>query len=323
VIVALVALAAVAAAALWLVARSEPYEATADILVTPARDDGGADRSLPLLRSSGDRTRIVQTAASLIDSAGAAKASRAAPAAAGRPIAWRGAVTVEPVGQTDVVAVTAQADSPALPAGITNEFARAALDARAEALQPDRHGAVAPARARRGLVVGVGAAMLADLPGPHRRRGQRDDAAACIAGFGRALAQAGRDVLLVDLDPAGGVAARVAGAEPNQGSLRVHGRRALPAQKERERHDWLLVHAPSTIESGEAARVAGSADAVVVVVRPRRTTVDDLELALRLLEWQGVRPDGVILVTGRRLRERLERLSQTWAGAGARRRRSV
>src|ERR687894_2038166 len=77
-LIALVALAAVLAAALWQATRSPVYQSTAEILVTPAPDDGGPDRSLPLLRASGDSTRIVQTAASLVDSAGAAERTAAA-----------------------------------------------------------------------------------------------------------------------------------------------------------------------------------------------------------------------------------------------------
>jgi Mrp family chromosome partitioning ATPase len=124
-----------------------------------------------------------------------------------------------------------------------------------------------------------------------------DDAAPCVAGLGIALAQAGRDVLLIDLDPARVVEPRLAHAEPGEGSLHMHGRRDVPGQQERDGYDWLLIHAPSIIESGEAVRVAGAVDAVVLVVRPRRTTVDDMELAVRLLERAGSDADAIILMT--------------------------
>jgi capsular polysaccharide biosynthesis protein len=424
-VVALVALAAVGVAALWLAARSDSYEATAEVLVTPAPDDGGPTQSLPLLRTSGDRTRIVQTAVSLLDSAGAARGAAQALGGGWTPERVAGAVTVEPVGQTDVIAVTAQADSPALAARVANAFAQAALDARAEALRPrievlrnqlqadlqgqsdpksqvavDVQESLSELRAveaagdptlsltRRaepptssvgsspwlllalalvaGLVVGIGAALVADLIGPPAIadaaqvaalagapvvatvpalaaghppppaviRAARyvelhvggdgpslpmllfagptegDESAACVAGFGIALADAGRHVLLADLDPAGAVAPWIADAQPGDASLRLHGRRAVPTRKERQRYDCVLVHAPSIIESGDALRAAGTGDAAVFVVLPRRTSVEDIELALRLLERAGSRPDGIILVNGPGLRDRFVRALQ-------------
>jgi capsular polysaccharide biosynthesis protein len=406
-LVGLVALAAVAAAMLWQAARPNSYEATAEILVTPAPDDGAADRSLPLLRTSGDRTRIVQTAASLIDSPGAAQRTAAALGFDWTPERVDGAVTVEPVGQTDVIAVTAQAGSPEQATQIANTFADAALRARASALRPriealetqlrtelraqqDRSSQVAvdlseglselsalkaagdptlsltrlargPAAAVGtslwivvalfgGLIAGAGAAMVADLVGPraiadaaeaaelagapvlaHVRepvsgpaavRAARtvevqvgvgasgppavlfaapttgEEAAACVAGFGLALAEAGRSVLLVDLDGAGDLAGRVDGLEPPDGELRVLQTADVPPPADREPYDLVLAFAPSIIESGAAVRAAPTVDSVIVVVRPRRTTADELDLALRLLARAGREPDGVVVVTG-------------------------
>src|SRR5215211_4147609 len=108
-LIGLVALAAVLAAVVWQATRSSAYEATAEILVTPAPDDGGPDRSLPLLRESGDRTRIIQTAATLVDSDQAARGTAEALGASWTPDRVSSAVTVEPVGQTDILAVTAKA----------------------------------------------------------------------------------------------------------------------------------------------------------------------------------------------------------------------
>jgi capsular polysaccharide biosynthesis protein len=409
-IVCLVALAAVAAAALWHATRSGSYEATAEILVTPAPDDGGPDASLPLLRTSGDRTRIVQTAASLIDSPGAAERTAAALGAGWTREQVEGAVTVEPVGQTDVIAVTAQGDSPELATRMANTFADAALRARADALRPriqaleaqmqaelqkqtDSSSQVAvdlseglselgalktagdptlsltrtaqgPATAVgtagwillalalvAGLVVGAGAAMVADLLGPPvvadaveaaeltdapvlaqvpaqvsgpaavraARRlelqvgveasgapavllagpARGGEALACVVGFGFALAQAGRSVLLVDLEGAGEVRGRVAGAEPFDGALDVVESDDVPSPATREPYDLVLVFAPPIIESGQALRAAPSVDSLVLVVRARRTTADELDLALRLLARAGRRPDGVVLITGR------------------------
>jgi capsular polysaccharide biosynthesis protein len=395
-LVALVAIAAVAAAVLWIASRATSYEATAEILVTPAPDDSGPDRGLPLLRTSGDRTRVVQTAASLIDSAGAAQ--RTADALGGDWTRQRvdDAVTVAPLGQTDVVAVTAEADSSDLAVQIANTFARSALDARAQVLRPRisalriqlqeelraqqdpdsqaaldiqerlselnaiqaagdptlslTRRAVAPASSVgttpwlvlaaaliAGLLVGTGAAMVADLIGaqtvadaahaaaitdapvlaqirlPHAGRAPPpavtraartlelmimgegrspaivfvsplagDEAAACTLGFAAGLERAGRRVLVVDVDQGG----------------------AVPPAAETERYDCVLVHGGSIIESGAAAPAAAAADAVVLVVRSRHTTVDDMDLALRLLDRAGGRTDAVVLVTGPRRLDR-------------------
>jgi polysaccharide biosynthesis transport protein len=437
-LIGLVALAAVLAAGLWQATRPSTYEATAEILVTPAPDDGGPDRSLPLLRESGDRTRIVQTAATLVDSEGAARRTADELGAGWTPERVAGAVTVEPVGQTDVLAVTAQADDPELATSVANTFAESALGARADMLRPrldaflrqvqreleaqdDPSSAVALELTQRlselravaaagdptlsltrlattgegpvgtpswiivaaaliaGLAVGVGAALVIDLVAPGRiadpaqvsamteapvlarvpvprsaggvppaavasayrtvelqlpadAAGRRvvlvvspsgEGAAACVADFGIALAQAGRDVLVVDLDgPGGSLAARFGdstapgGAQANGDAppplprlrlLPVHAVRAGGGDPREptdllaavsDRHDCVLVHAPALTESAEALRVAAVVQAVVLVVRLRRTSQTDLDLALRQLYSVDRVPAGVIVVSG-------------------------
>jgi len=105
------------------------------------------------------------------------------------------------------------------------------------------------------------------------------EAAACAEGFGAALERAGRNVLVLD----------------------VEGGDEVPAGAERTRYDYVLVHAGWFIESAEAAAAARSVDSIALVVRARHTTVEDVDLTLRLLDRAGSRPDAVILVTGPRL----------------------
>src|SRR5215213_1962207 len=70
----LTTLAFVAAALAWLAfARTPTYEATANLLVTPLPQDDQTFRGLQLLRDSGDPTRTVQTAASLVTAPEAAR----------------------------------------------------------------------------------------------------------------------------------------------------------------------------------------------------------------------------------------------------------
>src|SRR3712207_349347 len=70
VLVALCTLAALAGCIAWLSQRSDEYEATAEILVTPLPSGTTDDpfRDLPILRDYGEATRTIQTAAAIVDS---------------------------------------------------------------------------------------------------------------------------------------------------------------------------------------------------------------------------------------------------------------
>src|SRR5215217_4485002 len=72
VLIALVTLMAVLAGVAWSLTREPTFSASAQVLVTPIPEGEGPLPQLPLLRASSDRTRIVQTAASLLDSPAAA-----------------------------------------------------------------------------------------------------------------------------------------------------------------------------------------------------------------------------------------------------------
>src|SRR6188472_4786001 len=73
---ALVTLAALLAGLALIAARSPPYRATAQVLFTP-QESATPESGLPILRDSGDPTRLVQTAAALIDSDAAVAATAA------------------------------------------------------------------------------------------------------------------------------------------------------------------------------------------------------------------------------------------------------
>src|SRR6188472_1040753 len=59
-----------------IAARSPTYRATAQVLFTP-QESATPESGLPILRDSGDPTRLVQTAAALIDSDAAVAATAA------------------------------------------------------------------------------------------------------------------------------------------------------------------------------------------------------------------------------------------------------
>jgi capsular exopolysaccharide synthesis family protein len=135
-VVLLVTLAAVGASIAFIVLRSSQYEATAQILVEPLSQEDEVFVGLPLLRDTGDPVRTVETAASLVESHEAAQRTADE---LGKD--WTSdevleqVVDVTPAGESNILAVTATADTPDEAAMIANEFARAALEARNDELR--------------------------------------------------------------------------------------------------------------------------------------------------------------------------------------------
>jgi capsular exopolysaccharide synthesis family protein len=141
-LVAAVTLATLVSAVAWLALRSETYESSAQMLVTPLPQSDETFLGLQLLRDSGDPTRTVQTAATLVESQQAA--DRAAEKLGGGLTgeALLTSIEVEPQGESNVLAVTARASSADEAARRANEFAQAALDTRDEALSEQIDAAI-------------------------------------------------------------------------------------------------------------------------------------------------------------------------------------
>lgn len=135
VIVALVILGSVIAAIAWTSVRPPQYQASARILVSPVTQDDRTFRGVQVVRDSDDPTRTVQTAATLLESNDAATrtARRLQPASSAAQVADD--VSVEPLGQSDVLAVRAEAEGAQRAAQIATEYARSALLVRAEAVR--------------------------------------------------------------------------------------------------------------------------------------------------------------------------------------------
>lgn len=135
-LVAAVVLATLAGAGAWLVVRSPEYRATAEVLVSPAAYDDDSYVGLPVPQDTPrDPVRAVQTAAEMLDSpaAAAATARRLGDGwSAGRV---RAAVTVEPRGESNVLAVQATASRARLASRIADTFASAALEQRRSELR--------------------------------------------------------------------------------------------------------------------------------------------------------------------------------------------
>lgn len=130
-----VVLATVAAAAVWTTTATKEYSASAEILVTPLPQDNQSFLGFNLLRDSGDPTRTVQTAAALIETQAAADrtAQQLGDGRTGREIL--ASVAVQPQGESNVLDVTATADTPALAADTANMFALSALAEREDELR--------------------------------------------------------------------------------------------------------------------------------------------------------------------------------------------
>lgn len=129
-------LAALAASMAWLTVRGPTYEASTKILVTPVPEGDHSFVDLPLPRtSSGDPARAVHTAAELIETSAAARyaADRVEGVSEGF---IRAAVTVDAIGESDIIEVTAATSDASLSAEIANAYAQGGVERRKEELRP-------------------------------------------------------------------------------------------------------------------------------------------------------------------------------------------
>jgi succinoglycan biosynthesis transport protein ExoP len=125
---ALAVAASLAAAVAYLATAPRVYEAETDVLVTPVSNQT-VEPGLGLLDSS-DPERATETIARLVTTP--AVADRAAKDLGLRTSAGAllGQVTAKPVAQSNLVAITAQADEPVTAARLADAFGRALIDQR-------------------------------------------------------------------------------------------------------------------------------------------------------------------------------------------------
>jgi Mrp family chromosome partitioning ATPase/DNA-binding winged helix-turn-helix (wHTH) protein/capsular polysaccharide biosynthesis protein len=134
-VVALTTIAALGVAAALLATREATYTSTAQLLVTPLPQDDRTFLGTTLLRDSGDPTRTVQTAAALVDSPLAAQ--RAARRLGGGidQQTVQAHVNVQPLGESNILSVTASSTTADGAARLANEFAQSALAVRGEEIR--------------------------------------------------------------------------------------------------------------------------------------------------------------------------------------------
>ena len=125
-----ITLATVLASLLFLVLRSPDYEATANLLVQPLAADDQTFLGLPLIRDTGDPVRTMQTAASLAESHAAAARVADQPGEDLTADEILDRIKVNPEGQSNILAITATADSADDSAVLANRFSRAVLAVR-------------------------------------------------------------------------------------------------------------------------------------------------------------------------------------------------
>jgi Mrp family chromosome partitioning ATPase len=128
-----ITIAAISASVAMVALRSPEYEATARMLITPLPQEDRTFLGVQLLRDSGDPTRTVQTAATLVKTAEAAElTSRKVGQSGGSVLS---SISVKPEGQTNILDITATAGTAKGAATLANEFSKAALQVRRQSLQ--------------------------------------------------------------------------------------------------------------------------------------------------------------------------------------------
>jgi Mrp family chromosome partitioning ATPase/capsular polysaccharide biosynthesis protein len=175
-LVVIIGLVAVIVAQVWRDTRSPKYEATAQVLVSPVAY-GGAYVGLPVItESANDPSRTLQTATSVLKSQDAALATAGA---LGHPWTEGGvaaAVTVQPLGESDIVSVTGTASRPQTAATLANVYTREGLaqhvtqlvdGAKAQIGQLQAHASGLPAGSAEAAQIDTQLAALSSVAGGH------------------------------------------------------------------------------------------------------------------------------------------------------------
>jgi polysaccharide biosynthesis transport protein len=136
------------AAAAYALTASKVYEANTDMLVTPVPDDQTAVLGLGLIRRASDPTRDVTTAARLIQNVQVAGLVARDLKSSESPEALLSRISVEPVAQSSIVAITATGSTPRAAQRLANAFGQAAVTERTEQLHRELDPAIENMRAR-------------------------------------------------------------------------------------------------------------------------------------------------------------------------------
>lgn len=130
-----VVIVTVAAAALYVATTEKTYKADADLLITPVTSDDPATTGLPLLHESADPTRDVETAARLVETRDVAARVIRQLRLDNSPQGLLDKISADPVAQSNIVAVTASANSPRLARDLADGFASGVVAERSQELR--------------------------------------------------------------------------------------------------------------------------------------------------------------------------------------------
>lgn len=159
-----VVLVTTAVALLYVVVTEKVYQAEAELLVTPVSSDDPALAGLGTIRESSDPTRDVETAAELVTSPDVARRVARGLSLPDAPSALLDRVEVEPVAQSNIVAVTAEAPSPRGAESLANGFAAATVADRTEQFHAQLDREIA--RLRKSIAGTRGGRSTADADSP-------------------------------------------------------------------------------------------------------------------------------------------------------------
>lgn len=148
----------------YAVTAHKVYRAQSDILVTPVPNDQTAVLGLGLLREATDPTRDVTTASRLIDNADVAARVRSNLRLTDSPQTLLQHISVDPVADSSIVAITASAGSPARAQQLANAFATAAVQVRTQQLHQALDPAIQNMRQQIKTTTGGGPPNIATQP---------------------------------------------------------------------------------------------------------------------------------------------------------------
>lgn len=157
-LIVVIVLVAVAAAAAYSFTAQKRYQAEADIIVTPVSGSDDTFVGVGLLRDSGGQTQSVLTAARLVKTPEVA--AGVAQQVGGNPTKLLAAISVTPLGQSNIVSVVGSAHTPDRAALLANTFAEQMIAQRTAQFQGQLHQMINRLQAR---INGTPAALRTNL----------------------------------------------------------------------------------------------------------------------------------------------------------------
>lgn len=157
-LVSIVTLAVVAVAAITTLRSSSSYKTSAKILVSPIAQSELSFADTGVVQESGEPVRTVQTAAALVNSLPAAQLTAAQLGHGWTAPGVQNAVSVTPLGQSNVLDVTGQGSTPGEAAQLADTFARTAVNTRAAIVQRNISAQLAALKTRLEQITGTGLA---------------------------------------------------------------------------------------------------------------------------------------------------------------------